>query len=178
MLFLRVCFYFILISILGFGSGSVFLLYSYNYFVDTGIITIEQFKYYLSIAEMLPAATSVKILTLISYDLFGLIATIISITIFMIPTVLVCYGVTKLINNAKYIKFLNLLGVLFIPVLGALICFLAIKVISISVSNFNQLLLVFFLTVFTYVMQNKYIKNTTIMIFINIMIVIFIAYIP
>lgn len=155
-IFLQACYYNFLISAFGFGSGTVFLNYVYNYYVEQGqLISEAQFNIYTAITEMLPGATSVKILTLIDYDLLGISGLILPILLFVLPTIIFIYISAKLISSKRFNNFVHALGFYFTPVLAALIIELAAKLTKKNISSNQDLIILILLIINTYYLQEK-----------------------
>ncbi len=172
MIFLKICYYNFLISAFGFGSGTVFLNYVYNYYVEQShLITQSQFNIYTAITEMLPGATSVKILTLADYDLLGFKGLIIPILVFILPTMFFIYISSKLLTSKKFNNFVYKLGFYFTPVLTALIIELTTKLTNKNISNYTDLIILIILVINTYYLQEKIkINNFLIIILSNVLI--------
>ncbi len=167
-MFLKVCLNNLLISIFGFGSGAVFLTYANSLYVKRGLINVESFNLFISITESLPGATSIKILSLINYELLGFLLTIITISIFVIPTMLIINYSNIIINLDKSKKYLKLLGQLFTPVLAALILYLTINLLNSITNNVLDLAIVLLLTFITYISKELLkINNYLVLIIIN-----------
>ncbi len=146
MILYKICLYNFLISILGFGSGQVFLTYVYDYYVLNNVITERAYNLYVGITEVLPGATSVKILTLIAYDNLSIIGLIIAMLFFVIPTIIIIYGCARLHKNKRFETFFKNLGMYFTPVLSALMIVLLMRLINSNVSD-NIHLIYLFITV-------------------------------
>ncbi len=176
MIFFKACYYNFLISTFGFGSGTVFLNYVYNYYVEQShLISEAQFNIYTAITEMLPGATSVKILTLIDYDLLGISGLILPILLFVLPTIIFIYISAKLISSKRFNNFVHALGFYFTPVLAALIIELAVKLTSKNINSNQDLIIVILLIINTYYLQERFkVHNFLIIILANAMIYQFI----
>ncbi len=168
----KICYYNLMISIFGFGSGAVFFNYVYDYYVVNNVITLEQFNLYVGITNVLPGAVTIKILTLSAIESLNFIELLIAITVFVIPTMIFIYLTARFLKIKKLKVFFDNLGLLFVPVLIAVVFVVLSRMTLDIVVNLNQLIYLMVAIIITYFIDKKYKSKS----FVFILIINFILY--
>lgn len=153
---IKICFYNLMISIFGFGSGAVFFNYVYDYYVVNGIISVEQFNFYVGLTNVLPGAITVKILTLSAIESLNIVGIIIALTIFVIPTMVFIYLTAQFIKIKRLKVFFDQLGILFVPVLIAVVLVVLSRLTFGVIDGIDKVIYLVVAIIITYFIDKRY----------------------
>lgn len=127
----------IIIAIVGFGSGTIFISLIYDAYTNYTTISIQTLDIATAISMALPAPISPKMLGLIAFQEYGFWFVWPAVLVFVIPTILIVLYTFKHYNRFKDNIFFANLSKYFSPLMGAITAFI---VIELSLNNINNAL--------------------------------------
>ena len=129
-----------IISITGFGGGPAMLANIYAVFVETNLISNEAYNSFVTISFSLPGGQSLKMISLIGYEMAGLLGYFIALGAYLIPSTTIMTFNDQVVN--KFGKQLKILGKYFPLLISAILLNLMITMTTDNVKDLNGMIII------------------------------------
>lgn len=157
-----------LIACIGFGSGSVFLSFIYDAYINYTGVSIQTLDIATSISLVLPAPISPKMIGLIAYQEYGFTFVWPAIIAFVIPTICISLYSFKHYNKFKNNLFFKKMAKYFPPLLASITVYIIIVLCINNTTTPKQVTLFIIPLATTLILRYKAnVRNNGLLIIVN-----------